>query len=266
MKLNDLIKSKTREKLLRFFFKNKKERYYLRELERALDLPVGNIRRELISLEKSGLFKKKKVGNLVYYYLNEKSPFFEAVEGIVGKASNKKSKKRKNEKPAINIKNEDVNLLLSRIRELEHIVENISNRSSEIEDFLNLGVVVNGNNEVLMVKRIKKEKGVDGSVLTWAFPGGKQRFNESRKDCVVRGVLSETGYKIKPKKEVSFRFHPQFPVFIVYHFCKLSSKKPVSEPKQSYEISEVKWVKLKDLKNIITTNLDFRVAKELGLK
>ena len=83
MKLIGLIKSKTREKILRFFFSNKEKKYYLRELERILKLPIGNIRRELISLEKLGLFKHEKIGNLVYYSLNEKSSFFGVVEDIL---------------------------------------------------------------------------------------------------------------------------------------------------------------------------------------
>jgi predicted transcriptional regulator with HTH domain len=60
MKLIGLIKSKTRKKILRFLFAEKEKKYYLRELERILELPVGNIRRELVSLEKLGFFKREK--------------------------------------------------------------------------------------------------------------------------------------------------------------------------------------------------------------
>ena len=64
MKLIGLIKSKTREKILKFFFTRKDKKYYLRELEKCLKLPIGNIGRELISLEKIGLFKKEKVKDI----------------------------------------------------------------------------------------------------------------------------------------------------------------------------------------------------------
>ena len=155
----------------------------------------------------------------------------------------------------------------AKIDELNHLLETVSRRrSSEVEDFLNLGVVVNNRNEVLLVRRKKQEKGIDGSILTWSFPGAKQRFNESRKECVIRGVLSETGYKIDPIREISFRFHPQFPVFIVYHFCRFASSKPIREPSQDYEIAEVRWVKSKEIKKLITTDLDLKVAKILGLE
>ena len=98
MNLIGLIKSKTREKILRFFFLNQGKKYYLRELERALNLPVGNIRRELIFLEKIKLFKHEKIGNLVYYSLDINSSLFSVVEDIILKTSNIKKEKNINNK------------------------------------------------------------------------------------------------------------------------------------------------------------------------
>lgn len=137
---------------------------------------------------------------------------------------------------------------------------------TDIKDFINLGVVINDKKEVLLIKRVEREKSSDGSVLTWAFPGGEQRINESRKECVAREILEETGYKVKSVKEISSRRHPQFPAFIVYHLCKLVSPKPVVEPSEPYEIAEIRWVKPKEIKKLFTTNLDPRVGRELGLR
>jgi len=80
-----ITKSKTRTKILKHFFLNKKEKYYLRQLERILCIPVGNVRRELISLEKMGLFKKEKMGKELYYFLNRDLPIFKEIEGIISK-------------------------------------------------------------------------------------------------------------------------------------------------------------------------------------
>ena len=85
MDILKLTKSKTREKIIRLFFSNIEKEYYLRELERILNLPVGNIRRELLNLKKSGLFKRNKKGNLVYYSVNKLSPIFREVKSIVSK-------------------------------------------------------------------------------------------------------------------------------------------------------------------------------------
>lgn len=137
--------------------------------------------------------------------------------------------------------------------------------SKEVKDFLNLGVVFNKKGEVLLIKRKKKEKGKGGVILEWAFPAGKQHIGESREECVRREVLAETGYEVVPFKQASMRFHPQFPVMIVYHLCRLASEKPVKKPIEKYEVSQIKWVKPKDLKKFITTDLDPNIAKELKI-
>ncbi len=136
----------------------------------------------------------------------------------------------------------------------------------ESKDFINLGIIVNDKGEVLMIRRVKKEIGKDSSVLEWAFPGGKQRFDESRSKCVEREVLDETGYDIKSVKEISLRVHPQILVFIVYHLCELKIEKPIAEPIEPHEVAEIRWVKKEDIKNLITTNLDEKVSEELGLR
>jgi len=80
-----LIKSKLRSDLLRLYFTNPDKEYYLRELERIINFPVGNIRRELLKLEAKGLFTFRRQGNLVYYSLNKKYPLFKAFKTIIYK-------------------------------------------------------------------------------------------------------------------------------------------------------------------------------------
>ena len=142
MKLIGLIKSKTREKILQFFFSHKENKYYLRELERILSLSVGNIRRELISLEKSGLFKKEKTGNLVYYFLNKNSPLFKAIDNTLFTTKGKSIKRNENE-DLLTIKKDDLGLLVLRINELKKILEDFHDsknlsQKAEVKKFLNL--------------------------------------------------------------------------------------------------------------------------------
>lgn len=139
------------------------------------------------------------------------------------------------------------------------------NNKEEAKDFINLGITLNDKNEVLMIRRKNKETGKAGAVLEWAFPGGKQRYAESRKECVEREVLDETGYSIEWIKEISMRLHPEVMVFIVYHLCRLKSEKPVAKPKEPHEIAEIKWVRKEDIKELITTSLDEKVARELKI-
>lgn len=85
MDIFKLKKSKTREKIVRLFFSDISKKYYLRELERILGFSVGNIRREILSLEESSILKKSKNGNQIYYYVNKESPIFEEFRKIVSK-------------------------------------------------------------------------------------------------------------------------------------------------------------------------------------
>lgn len=138
--------------------------------------------------------------------------------------------------------------------------------AEEAKNFINLGIVLNGKGEVLMIKRKKEERGSDGSLLTWAFPGGKQRLDESREECVKREVLAETGYEIEPSRQIALDFHRQFPVMIVYHLCRLTSPEPKDTPKEPHEIAEIKWVKPQEIPSLITTKLNPAVARELKIK
>jgi len=82
-----ITKSKLREELLVLYFTNPNKKYYLRELERILSFSVGNVRRELIKLESTGLFLSEKKANLVYYHLNKSYPLFKELKSIIFKTS-----------------------------------------------------------------------------------------------------------------------------------------------------------------------------------
>lgn len=141
----------------------------------------------------------------------------------------------------------------------------MKNIEIEAEDFINLGVVINSKGEVLLIRRVKRETGSDNSVLGWAFPGGRQKLNETRSQCAKREVLAETGYDVECTREISMRPHPQFDVFIVYHRCRLVNPKPIAKSKEPHEVAEIRWVKPEELKNLFTTDIDPKVTRELGI-
>ena len=85
MDILNITKSKTRKAILELYFNRQGKKYYLRELEKIIHFPVQNIRRELIKLEKTSIFKREKSGNQVYYLLNTKSPIFNDFKNIIEK-------------------------------------------------------------------------------------------------------------------------------------------------------------------------------------
>jgi predicted nucleotidyltransferase len=83
MDVTSIFKSKARAALFRLFFTNPDSEHYLRELERLLSIPVAMIRKELLRLEKEGIFVSSKKGNLVFYSLNKSYPLFDELKSIV---------------------------------------------------------------------------------------------------------------------------------------------------------------------------------------
>lgn len=85
MDISNIFSSKARKALFRLYFTNPEKEYYLRELERTLDIPVSMIRKELINLKKAGVFNSRKRGNLTYFYVDKTYPLFDELRSIMFK-------------------------------------------------------------------------------------------------------------------------------------------------------------------------------------
>ena len=132
-------------------------------------------------------------------------------------------------------------------------------------DFVNLGIVLNRKGEVLIIKRRKKEITTSGEEFIWAFPGGRQMKGETREDRVVTEVLVETGYKVKPLRQIHLRVHPDTLVMVAYFLCELEKDEPVQDIEEKDEVEEVRWVKPEELKDYFTTDIDPEVKKILNI-
>jgi 8-oxo-dGTP diphosphatase len=145
-------------------------------------------------------------------------------------------------------------------------IKNINSKKEKKPEFIVLGIVLNKNGEVMIVKRKKKETTLTGKELVWVFPGGKQEKEETREERVVKEILDETGYKVKPIKQISLRVHPDVFKMVAYFLCQLEEEEPVCEILEKEEIEEVRWVKPEELKQYFTTDIDLEVQKILGIK
>ena len=143
----NLLSSKVRQKVFRVYFYQTNRRYYLRELERLLDEPVGNIRRELLRWSKAGLFLREKVGNLTYYSLNKSFPLYEELKAIVSKTIGIEHILKKGLKGIESIAvaiiygsvasgedtgNSDIDVLLIGNPEMDELVDNIQEMEKEL--------------------------------------------------------------------------------------------------------------------------------------
>lgn len=146
--------------------------------------------------------------------------------------------------------------------------ENFFDSEKNIEKekkFVNVGIVLNKKGEVLIIKRKKKEITLTGKEFIWSFPGGVQESGETREERVIKEVLLETGYKVKPLKQIHIRVHPDTLTLIAYFLCELEEEQPIQNIQEIDEIEEIKWVDPKELNNYFTTDIDPEVKKILNI-
>jgi 8-oxo-dGTP diphosphatase len=129
---------------------------------------------------------------------------------------------------------------------------------------ISVSITKNKLGKVLIIQRVRPEKGSDGTHLVWAFPGGRIETDEAPEFAAARETSDETGFTVKPIKIISERQHPQFDYYIYYIACDLDLSK-VKPANEVHEIEKSKWVDPTELKDYFETDLDSKVAKYLGL-
>jgi len=85
--LQHIIPSKTRRKILEFFFQKPNENFYLRRVVREVDEEVNAVKRELDILVEEKLLLREKRLNKVFYTLNKNYLFYDEFLRIFTKNS-----------------------------------------------------------------------------------------------------------------------------------------------------------------------------------
>jgi predicted nucleotidyltransferase len=79
------FRSRTRRRLLAYYFTNPTARHHLRDLAGRLSTDPSNLSKELRRLQREGLFRSEVSGRQKYFQLNREYPLFDEVRRIVGK-------------------------------------------------------------------------------------------------------------------------------------------------------------------------------------
>lgn len=85
--LTDLFVSKVRVKLLKIFFEQPQEIFYVRQLVRKTSEEINAVRRELNRMEKLGMVKKEPRANRLYYFFIKSYPFYQDLISLVAKTT-----------------------------------------------------------------------------------------------------------------------------------------------------------------------------------
>lgn len=174
--IQEIIISKTRVKMLKLFFLNPEEMYYVRQISREINEQVNAVRRELARLLGAGLLKSEERGNRLYYFLNKRYPYYQELQQIVVKSSGLGKKIRKKRR---------------KLGKLEFVmfsgkyVSGLTPNKDEV-DMLFIGDVVLSELKAL----IKEEEENLGREINYAvFSLSEFDFRKTRRDPFVLDIL-----------------------------------------------------------------------------
>jgi len=83
--IEKLFGSRTRARILGWFFTHTGESFFVRQLSSILREDPTNLSRELSRLESIGILVSKKEGNLKHHTVNRACPFYNELKGLVSK-------------------------------------------------------------------------------------------------------------------------------------------------------------------------------------
>jgi len=146
-----LNRSKERRALFSLFFSNETREYYLRELERITGISVGNIRRELNKFTEDRLFLTHRKGNLLFYKLNLKHPYYKELKKIIMSEVGIQA---------------DIQSILNKIKniELAFIFGSFASRKASSDSDIDIMIIGNPDRETLTNKIAGLEKKFDREI------------------------------------------------------------------------------------------------------
>lgn len=191
MDILKLTNSATRRAIFQLYFAHPEKKYYLRELGRILNFPVQNIRRELLVLEKNGVFIREKQGNQVYYFLNIDSPIFSEIKSIVAKTIGAQAELKK------------IIASFKGVRAAFIFGSFGQNKEDYLSD-IDLMIVGEIDEDKLIEKISKLEKSLDREINYHIFGQTEFARKLKEKDFFISGVMSKpTIFLIGNHEEIS---------------------------------------------------------------
>lgn len=174
-KLQDIITSRVRVKILELFLNSPEEVFYIREATRKVDEEINAVRRELIKLTQASILFCENRGNRQYYGVNKSYLFFPELQQMVLKETGLGKKIRR---------------LRRKLGRLDYVVFtpaffNRRAKSDEL-DILIVGEVVVPELELLFHE---EEKLLGREINFTIFDLNEFKFRKQRRDPFIMEIL-----------------------------------------------------------------------------
>lgn len=174
-KLQDLITSRVRVKILELFFTNTNELYYIREATRLIGEEINAVRRELLHLTKAGILFSENRGNRQYFGTNKAHVFFPELQNIIFKETGLGKKIRRFKR---------------KLGKLDYVVftSHFFNRREKSDnlDILIIGEVVVPELEILLKE---EEKKLGREINFTIFDDKEFKFRKQRRDPFIMEIM-----------------------------------------------------------------------------
>ena len=174
--LQDFMISRVRVKMMKLFFTDPEEMYYVRQITREINEEINAVRRELDKMLGYGLLRSEQRGNRLYYSLNKRYFYFQELQQMVVKSTGLGKR---------------ITKLRRKLGTLDSVmfsgrfVRRLAPRQNEI-DVLVIGEVVLAELEALIKQ---EEKVLDREIRVAVFEKKEFDFRKTRRDPFIMDVL-----------------------------------------------------------------------------
>ncbi|MBT3249307.1 MAG: hypothetical protein HN846_00190 [Candidatus Pacebacteria bacterium] len=174
--LKDFMISRVRVKMMKLFFTDPEEMYYVRQITRKINEEINAVRRELDKMIGYGLLRSEQRGNRLYYYLNKRYFYFQELQQMVVKSTGLGKKIVK-----LRRKLGTLELVMFSGR----FIRRLAPRQNEV-DVLVIGEVVLAELEALIKQ---EEESLDREIRVAVFDKKEFDFRKTRRDPFIMDVL-----------------------------------------------------------------------------
>ncbi len=171
-----LLKSGITKKLLNYFFLNPRETLYVNELSRKLNLDKRNLVKKLIELEKEGILRSGRRGNLKLYSINKKYALYDEYKKIILKTLGFENKLKK---------------VLQEIKGIKKAYIYGSYAKDKMDIHSDIDLLIIGNHNIISLQRklnkLQKEMDREINIVNMDKREFKKRIKN--KDSFINGVF-----------------------------------------------------------------------------
>lgn len=171
-------------KLLNYFFINSDESLYANEMVRKLNLDKRNLAKKLKELEKVGILRSQRQGNLKLYSIDRKYPLYKEYRAIILKTAGFEVK---------------LKAIIEKVEGISRIIIYGSYARNKISTHSDIDLVVVGSHDIVSLQRklnqLQKDIGREINVVNISPKEWQKRV--SGKEPFITGILHKKNIQIK---------------------------------------------------------------------